>query len=202
MKYQCYLVIIMLSLIAFLGACSKQDQQEALSPSAPDDSPSVSMAQQIGNASDDPENPTVDASQMIGEPPKISIGEVKIISGGIEYEPRIYGLNALAKGIHYDAVVMQPSDIADLLETVPLSEDFQIIIDGGIRRGEISYMLYAQNDGEWVIISKDYGDPPDYSTSMLESGEYILCITLTWENGADGVDLEYLGEMYSFKISA
>ena len=66
---------------------------------------------------------------------------VKIISGGKEYEPRIDGLNGLADGIHYDAIIMQPDGIADLLVPIPLCDDFQIVIDGGIRLGGIAFEL-------------------------------------------------------------
>ena len=191
----------MLSFILLLGACSITDQKEVFSTSTRNDIPSVSVSEPINNAPSNSETTAVDASQTMDEPPKISIGVVKIISGGKEYEPRIDGLYGLANGIHYDAIIMQPDDIADLLVPIPLGDDFQIVIDGGIRRGGTTFELYRLTDGEWVIISEKNGDIPEYSASTLDAGEYLLRITLTWQNGMDGDSLEYLGVTHSFKIS-
>jgi len=203
MKYQYYIVIIMLLFISLLGACNKPDQQEELSPSTPNDTPSISVTQPINNELNNAETTTVDETPTMSESPKISVGVVKIISDGIEYEPRKDGIYGLSDGIFYDAVRIEVDEIADLLTPIPVGDDFQIVIDGGIRNRteRITYDLYELINGEWAITSQNFGDFPEYSTSTLEPGEYILRIPITWDNGMDGADLEYLGVMHSFKIS-
>jgi len=149
------------------------------------------------SGSHDPEKPGPGVEQ---EKPKISIGTVKVISGGEEYEPRMDGICGLSNGIFWDAVRIEPQDIADELVVVPLNDDLEIIIEGGIQGGTTAYILYGFVDGEWKKISEYYEDLPEYMEDTIESGEYIMSVYVTWENGMVGNDQEYLGVMYSFKI--
>ena len=149
------------------------------------------------SGSHDPEKPGPGVEQ---EKPKISVGTVKVISGGEEYEPRMDGICGLSNGIFWDAVRIEPQDIADELVVVPLNDDLEIIIEGGIQGGTTAYILYGFVDGEWVKVSEYYENLPEYMEDAIESGEYIMSVYVTWENGMVGNDQEYLGVMYSFKI--
>jgi len=116
----------------------------------------------------------------------ISMGSVKIVSGGEEYWPRTDNLFGLNGGVFYDAVKSQPHDIADGLVPIPVAYDFTVVIEGGIRWGDRAFTLYKLTDDEWVIVAENFEDPPEFSESAWEPGEYILCAVLGWQNGLEG----------------
>ena len=146
------------------------------------------------------ENEVQETTQAADESPGMSLGSVKIISDGEEYEPRINGLFGFKDGIFYDTFGIDLLDIADTLALIPLGDDFEIVIDGGIRYGNRTFKLYGLNNGEWALISESFEDPLDISGIPLEPGEYIFCITLAWQNGLEGDLLAYVGLQYSFKL--
>lgn len=149
-----------------------------------------------------------------GKTSEVSVGSVAVISGEVEYTPYAQVLYGLSDGIFFDALIEQPREFADKLALIPYYDDFRVSIDGGILWGNRTFRLYRLTEDEWLIeYVREHGyvengdeslyeDPPGYEYSALEQGDYILSITLAWQNGLEGNLLEYVGYQYSFRLVA
>jgi hypothetical protein len=140
------------------------------------------------------------------------VGNVKAISGGREHEPHIRTVAGLHNGLFYDAVWKAPPDFADELIPIMLDNDFQVVINGGMRFGNQSFEIYGLIDGIWEKVyervyefNKSGGEavfeyPFKFLDDSINPEYYILSMQLAWQNGLEGSDLEYVVYLYSFKL--
>ncbi|MCL2569285.1 MAG: hypothetical protein FWE12_07670 [Oscillospiraceae bacterium] len=107
---------------------------------------------------------------------------------------------AMAGGMPTDS-----NHVADQLIAIPLSTDFQIVIEGRYHRHP-SYHFHQHIDDEWIRVLTVHPGTPDaiyrihgrgrdhtrervYASSflnLLESGEYILEVRVSWGNTRSG----------------
>lgn len=117
----------------------------------------------------------------------VTVGEVKLVSAGVQYEPLENWIYSAKDGLAADGWRKQPEDMANELETILISDDVQILIEGKTTSLQ-SYTLYDETY-EVVYYRQDKFEPPD------ESGRYILCVEAAW-----GTEDQYSGYQYFFMI--
>ena len=149
----------------------------------------------------------------------LPVGSVRIISGGQEHRPfeNIHHAGTFG-GIHASGIFLQPEDVADKLVPFRFEEDFRIVIDGepwhitspGDRINPPSYFFSKLIDGEWtrvldVSTFEPYRifeyvqngapvriDGAECFKDLLEPGEYILNISVSWGNDRGFLAYQYL----------
>ncbi len=118
----------------------------------------------------------------------VSVGEVKLVSAGEQYAPFQNWIFSLNKdGLVSDGERKQPKDIVNELDTVSVSDDVQIAIDGKTA-GLQYYTLYDEQYQEVYYRQEKFMMPE-------KSGKYILCAEVTW-----GTEKEYDGYQYFFMM--
>jgi len=161
-------------------------------------------------------NDIVEQSEQFNDPSdnktaEISVGSVSLVVGEKEYEAHTQVVFGRNNGISFDALTEQPQEIAGKLEKIVFEEGMQLVIDGGNRWGDRTFLLYRLIDGEWSSVYERqeglafgvetvYEDPPGFPDTPVEAGDYILGIRLAWQNGLEGADLKYTGYLYSFRL--
>jgi len=86
-------------------------------------------------------------------------------------------------------------DTLATLASRPLGASPEIIVEGEKYR-EARYTVYERIDGEWMRLLYWRGDPCTSIFDSLESGEYMLLITVSWGNAQIG----HVGQ-YFFKFA-
>ena len=153
--------------------------------------------------------------ELIPQPPRL----VKVISDGLEHEPHRHGYSFRDPAGWFAASIDElPKDVEDVLELIPVEEDFQIVVQGEYR-GAPRYRFHKLLDGEWeLVLMKEVRDEyyiflqdvdnPGWlvnefnlsalDLSLLETGEYILEIVVSWGNPREGWIGQYF---YRFILS-
>jgi len=134
------------------------------------------------------------------EPLPLNVGTVIAISNKTEYKPLTNWIFSESQGLASDGMRLSINDgelntvsgnVRGRLQHINHSDDFRIEIDGE-NAGQPRYTLYYNsgrqlNDGDMLIL-------PDIS------GEYFLCVTLSWSNNDTGKYLAHSGFEYWFFI--
>jgi len=163
----------------------------------------------------DPWNLWFGMGELIPQPPRL----VKVISDGLEHEPHRHGYSFRDPAGWFAASIDElPKDVEDVLELIPVEEDFQIVVQGEYR-GAPRYRFHKLLDGEWeLVLMKEVRDEyyiflqdvdnPGWlvnefnlsalDLSLLETGEYILEIVVSWGNPREGWIGQYF---YRFILS-
>jgi hypothetical protein len=163
------------------------------------------------------------------EPLPYTVGEVKIISDGSEYEPLtnwVYGLSYRISGSvttggmqlrpeHLSSEILMASmtNVSGELPVIRISEDFAIEITYGEYISASRYILYNSEyeilhdsdvfeiPGDLPSNNENYKNYENYENDGSENdGGYILCIELTWSNKDTVKFREYSGYQYFFKL--
>ena len=122
-----------------------------------------------------------------GESGDIPVGSVSLSTEDDSYELYEEWIYELTDGLAADGARKQPREIADIAVpfTIPYGTDTQIIIDGAPLSSRLMIFRHADNRWEEVYSSNDAFTIP------RESGDYILCLELSW-----GYDDHYVGYQY------
>jgi hypothetical protein len=117
-----------------------------------------------------------------------SVGSVKLISAGKQYAPFqnfVYSRNR--DGLYADGMKKQPQEVADELETISISNDVRIDLNG--KRANSCYTLYDEHNQKVYDCRETFLMPE-------EPGKYIICVNVTW-----GTKEVYNGMEYFFMIN-
>ncbi|MDR2515105.1 MAG: hypothetical protein LBD02_07880 [Christensenellaceae bacterium] len=118
------------------------------------------------------------------------IGSVLIIAGGIEYAPLRNWVCSRENGVMADGMRLQPRMVEGDLPTVPLTQDFEIVIQGEDASGGLSYALYDEEFNS-LCFSASQLVPPE------EPGLYFVSMEASWAYKDDYERFQYL-----FKLKA
>ena len=125
---------------------------------------------------------------------------VTVISAGEEHKAFEHWHHGFCPEMSVSGVFKEAGDVAEELNTIPIEDDFQIVVEGQIL-GEITYKIYGLEDDEWVRVLTVYirdGEEQIFLThgsfdnrdweeadaesflDLLEPGEYILDVGAWW----------------------
>ena len=125
------------------------------------------------------------------------IGEVRIMSNGVEHEPHEHFLHGviLREGgfLSGGGLPFSLEEVSELLTEIEYTDDFQVIIDGDDARS-VGFSLYDDNF-DVIYTNNDSFLSPD------ETGVYILYVDVVWSNlDDDSEPREFTMIRYIFKI--